>query len=191
MAKYPRIADDIRERIKKGEFEPDKKLPSISKFCDEYKISSATAQKAIGVLKGEGLVWSVPTQGIYLSNGKAISSRYARACEIEQTLRERLMSRVYGYKFPSTRELMSEFEVGSYIALGVIHNLERSKSIYRPSKYGKIYTSEEAMKEYWALFIMEMYPHITRRGELAQIDPPLYRRLMRYGHVLNEIMPAA
>jgi len=52
---HERIAADIREQIMSGDFEPDSPLPSTEQLKTRFGASSATVQKALGLLKDEGL----------------------------------------------------------------------------------------------------------------------------------------
>jgi DNA-binding GntR family transcriptional regulator len=52
---YRVIAAALRERIETGEFQPGDALPSINRLSQEYGVAKTTAQKALQVLKDEGL----------------------------------------------------------------------------------------------------------------------------------------
>jgi DNA-binding GntR family transcriptional regulator len=52
---YLRIAGDLRARIESGEFRPGDALPSITRLSQDYGVAKTTAQKALQVLKDEGL----------------------------------------------------------------------------------------------------------------------------------------
>lgn len=52
---HERIAADLREQIMSGDFEPDGDLPSTDRLKDRFGASGATVQKALGLLKDEGL----------------------------------------------------------------------------------------------------------------------------------------
>src|SRR6476620_8111858 len=54
--KYELIADDLRERITTGEFEPGSRLPSSRDLCEQWNVSRATAIKAMDVLRADGVV---------------------------------------------------------------------------------------------------------------------------------------
>lgn len=57
MAKYEKIADSLRERIRAGEWLPGAQLPSETPaLTTEYKVSLPTLRQAIGVLVTEGLI---------------------------------------------------------------------------------------------------------------------------------------
>jgi GntR family transcriptional regulator len=63
---WPRkqVADRIRQRIADGELGP--RLPSFAALAEEMGVSAMTVQKALAVLKDEGLVYSVPGLGTFV-----------------------------------------------------------------------------------------------------------------------------
>lgn len=52
---HERIAADLREQIMNGDIEPGSKLPSTEQLKARFSASGATVQKALGLLKDEGL----------------------------------------------------------------------------------------------------------------------------------------
>ncbi|HJQ64759.1 MAG TPA: GntR family transcriptional regulator [Gemmatimonadales bacterium] len=52
---HERIAADLREQIMAGDVEPGGDLPSTEQLKTRFSASSATVQKALGLLKAEGL----------------------------------------------------------------------------------------------------------------------------------------
>lgn len=60
---YLVIAGDLRARIESGEFAPGDALPSITRLAQEYEVAKTTAQKALQVLKDEGLARGVQGWG--------------------------------------------------------------------------------------------------------------------------------
>ena len=62
---YRQFADAYRERIAAGTMGP--KLPSIATLAETAGVSPMTVQKAINVLKAEGLVESRPGLGVFVS----------------------------------------------------------------------------------------------------------------------------
>ncbi|HUY46531.1 MAG TPA: winged helix-turn-helix domain-containing protein [Streptosporangiaceae bacterium] len=60
---YLVIAGDLRARIESGEFAPGDALPSINRLAQEYEVAKTTAQKALQVLKDEGLARGVQGWG--------------------------------------------------------------------------------------------------------------------------------
>lgn len=60
-AVYRQVADALRARIEDGSYGPGRAIPSLRTLMQEWEISRVTADRAISVLVGEGLV--VTTHG--------------------------------------------------------------------------------------------------------------------------------
>lgn len=71
MPKYPyeQVADDLRRRIASGEFPPGSKLPSRNQICEMYEVSTSVADKAMMLLKIDGLTESLPGVGVFVKEG--------------------------------------------------------------------------------------------------------------------------
>jgi DNA-binding GntR family transcriptional regulator len=61
---YQQVAARIRERIRAGELGP--RLPSYMNLAHELGVSPMTVQRAIGVLRDEGLVVTYPGRGTFV-----------------------------------------------------------------------------------------------------------------------------
>ena len=64
---YQQVAARIRERIAAGELGP--RLPSYMTLAHELGVSPMTVQRAIGALRDEGLVVTVPGRGTFVAPG--------------------------------------------------------------------------------------------------------------------------
>jgi DNA-binding GntR family transcriptional regulator len=64
--RYEEVADDLRARIAAGEFPPGSKLPSRSELCQHYQVSQIVADRAMWLLRQEGLTESLPGVGVYV-----------------------------------------------------------------------------------------------------------------------------
>lgn len=64
---YLQIADWLRSRIEAGEFGPDQRLPTETAIVQELGVARMTARKAMGVLREEGLVYTVHAQGTFVN----------------------------------------------------------------------------------------------------------------------------
>lgn len=56
MAKYEEIAEDIRNRILSGKYNPNEQLPLEKEMCEQYGVSRITIKKAVDELVTQGLV---------------------------------------------------------------------------------------------------------------------------------------
>jgi DNA-binding GntR family transcriptional regulator len=61
------VADLLRARIESGEFAPGDPLPSIVTLGTEYGVTTNTIQKALKILKAEGLIVSTPGYGTFVA----------------------------------------------------------------------------------------------------------------------------
>jgi DNA-binding GntR family transcriptional regulator len=62
---YQQVAARIRERIAAGELGP--RLPSYMALAHELEVSPMTVQRAIGILRDEGLVITRPGRGTFVA----------------------------------------------------------------------------------------------------------------------------
>jgi DNA-binding transcriptional regulator YhcF (GntR family) len=61
------LAALLRARIVSGELAPGTALPSIVALADEHGVATNTVQKALRILKAEGLIISVPSYGTFVA----------------------------------------------------------------------------------------------------------------------------
>jgi len=60
------LARILREMITSGKIAARQPMPSIKSITQQYGVAKGTAEKALGVLRDEGLVVTVPGRGIYV-----------------------------------------------------------------------------------------------------------------------------
>jgi DNA-binding GntR family transcriptional regulator len=60
------IAAALRDRIRSGEYPSGSALPTILELAAEFRVTSNTTRKALGILKDEGLIESVPGYGTFV-----------------------------------------------------------------------------------------------------------------------------
>jgi GntR family transcriptional regulator len=63
---YRQIAEILRRRIKAGQYPPDTRIPTESELVEAFEVARTTARRAIGVLREEGLIYTVPQRGSYV-----------------------------------------------------------------------------------------------------------------------------
>ncbi|MGH3712833.1 MAG: GntR family transcriptional regulator [Micromonosporaceae bacterium] len=66
MAKYERIADDLREKIRSGALAPGDRLPTEQALCTEYRVSLPVVRRALDVLAAEALTSTKHGVGTYV-----------------------------------------------------------------------------------------------------------------------------
>ncbi len=64
---YRQLADIVRGRIESGELGPGSRLPSITALAAQYEVAQITVQKALTLLKDEGLVVGVAGYGTFVA----------------------------------------------------------------------------------------------------------------------------
>lgn len=63
---YQRVADDLRQAIATGTYQPGDQLPTLAELTARYSIAVMTARDAIRQLTTEGLVVSRQGKGAYV-----------------------------------------------------------------------------------------------------------------------------
>ncbi len=64
---YIQLADILRARINSGELAPRRPVPSKRSLQQEYGVAGGTIDKAMTILREEGLVRTVVGRGIYVT----------------------------------------------------------------------------------------------------------------------------
>lgn len=63
---YRQLAGILRAQIERGELAPRRALPSINRLSQEYGIARGSVEKALQILKDEGLVRTTIGRGIFV-----------------------------------------------------------------------------------------------------------------------------
>ncbi|MCW2899559.1 MAG: GntR family transcriptional regulator [Streptosporangiaceae bacterium] len=63
--RYLQLAAILREQILSGEIGPKQPIPSKRMLRTQYSVAAGTVDKAVEVLRQEGLVMTVPGLGIF------------------------------------------------------------------------------------------------------------------------------
>lgn len=66
--KYRRLADELRARIRSGEFAPGEAIPSKATLMEERHLALGTVNKSIEILRDEGLLYTEQGSGTFVSN---------------------------------------------------------------------------------------------------------------------------
>jgi GntR family transcriptional regulator len=64
---YVQLSDILRARIESGELPPRRAVPSKRMLMQDYGVAGGTVDKAIGILRSEGLVRTVTGRGIFVT----------------------------------------------------------------------------------------------------------------------------
>lgn len=103
---YIKIADDIKRRVALGIIRDGDKLPSCRELAFELGINPNTVQRAYSTLEEEGVIYTVPKKGVYVSGGKTQEVKKIAAEKIAElkaaglaaTELEEIIKEVYGLK---------------------------------------------------------------------------------------------
>ncbi|PSL08187.1 regulatory GntR family protein [Haloactinopolyspora alba] len=64
--RYVQVADDLRHSITTGALTAGEKLPAARELAEEYGVAPMTAQKAVDVLKSEGVLYGAVGRGTFV-----------------------------------------------------------------------------------------------------------------------------
>ena len=64
---YQQIAQILRRRIGAGQYQPDTHIPTESEIVEEFEVARTTARRAVAFLREEGLIYTVPNRGSYVT----------------------------------------------------------------------------------------------------------------------------
>jgi DNA-binding GntR family transcriptional regulator len=83
--KYVQMADNLRDRIRRGELRPGDEVPSERQLAAEWGVARPTATKALDVLRREGLLAGRRGAGTFVTEPRNLrrqaEDRYARSRE--------------------------------------------------------------------------------------------------------------
>ncbi|MFF3895086.1 GntR family transcriptional regulator [Streptomyces sp. NPDC001812] len=81
IPRWRQVAAVIRSRIEEGVYPPRTRVPSVQQIVEEFGIATATAQKVNVGLKREGLLYTEPGMGSFVTADALDILRNARAEE--------------------------------------------------------------------------------------------------------------
>lgn len=65
--RWKQVAEELRRRIADGIYRPGHAIPSEIALVQEFGIARGTARKIVAALRDEGLVYTVPQVGSFVS----------------------------------------------------------------------------------------------------------------------------
>lgn len=74
IPRWRQVAEVVRRRIEDGTYPPRTRVPSVVQITAEFGIAAATAQKVLGGLRKEGLIYTEPGLGSFVAERPAESS---------------------------------------------------------------------------------------------------------------------
>lgn len=63
---WKQVAAEIKRRIETGQYQPGMPIPAERRLADELGVSVGTIRKAVGVLREEGLLVTLPQKGTFV-----------------------------------------------------------------------------------------------------------------------------
>jgi GntR family transcriptional regulator len=72
---YKQIAEIIRRRIEAGGYQADTRIPTESEIVGEFEVARTTARRAVAALREEGLIYTVPNRGSYVTRPSSSSPK--------------------------------------------------------------------------------------------------------------------
>jgi DNA-binding GntR family transcriptional regulator len=92
--KYQRIADELRRRIRTGEFAAGERMPAETDLTTQFRVSLPTVRQALSMLRAEGLIESRHGIGTFVKESRRLQRRsrhrYGRARSDKQLLTSHL-----------------------------------------------------------------------------------------------------
>lgn len=85
---YVQLSDLLREKIERGDWKPDQKIPSENELNQTYGISRMTARQVLARLVDEGLLFRVQGKGTFVAHRK-ISTRLPSYMGIREQLEQK------------------------------------------------------------------------------------------------------
>ncbi|WP_229398849.1 GntR family transcriptional regulator [Micromonospora okii] len=66
LAPYRQLAGILAARIRRGDWQPNRAIPSEAQLVQEYGIARATVRRAIAVLVDQDVLFVVPQRGTFV-----------------------------------------------------------------------------------------------------------------------------
>ena len=106
MLKYEKIADEIRQAIRKGQYSSGDQLPMEKDMCKQYQVSRVTIKRAMDALVQQGLVIKRRGSGTFV---KTLDDNYVKQLSLSTS------NQLYGfretYKGRKVRTEVLRFEI--------------------------------------------------------------------------------
>ena len=71
-----KIEEDLREKIRVGDYEADSPLLSVNELCARYSTSRLTVQKALSALVADKVIYSIPGKGYFVTGASDNEYRF-------------------------------------------------------------------------------------------------------------------
>jgi len=71
---YLQLVEILTERIERGDWQPNRPIPSEHQLTQEFGIARGTVRRAVRTLRDRGLVFTVPQRGTFVSPSSATTA---------------------------------------------------------------------------------------------------------------------
>ncbi|MFE3327551.1 GntR family transcriptional regulator [Streptomyces sp. NPDC059176] len=127
---YLEVSDSLRQKIKEGKI--TEALPSQAKLMSAHNVSRSTIERALAVLKSEGLIESVQGAGWYVAG---TGDRRPLVEKVTDLLRAEGVK--VGDPFPTEKELCEKFAASRTAVRSAIAQMEGQGLIGKGSTRGR------------------------------------------------------
>ena len=127
---YLQVSESLRQKIKEGEITEG--LPSQAKLMSDYGVSRSTIERALSVLKSEGVIESVQGAGWYVAG---TGDRRPLVERVTDLLRAEGVK--VGDRFPTEKELCERFSASRTAVRSAIAQMEGQGLIGKGATRGR------------------------------------------------------
>jgi GntR family transcriptional regulator len=124
VPRHKQLADELRARIRSGEWPPGKLLPSETRLSQEYGLGRGTVRRAVAILRGEGLV------DVASGRGTRVRSQPA---EVEELIGE--PDQFVTARMPTPEE-RAQFQLAEGVPVLVVHHPDGLLDVYPADAVG-------------------------------------------------------
>ncbi|MEP3347251.1 MAG: FadR/GntR family transcriptional regulator [Litoreibacter sp.] len=188
-----RVADQLRERIQKGDFAPGAQLPTESALVEQFGVSRTVIREAISSLRVDGLVKAHQGRGVFVCED--ISQQPFRLCSkhlnekdhIEQAMELRMCMEVSNVELAASRRTEADIK-DMYAALDKQHAAHLAGELGQIEDFQFHLAVAAATKNsYIADFLRFLGPFIIPANAMQHMDQqklPAYQESLRQEHLV-------
>jgi GntR family transcriptional regulator len=143
---YIQLKNLILDEIKRGNFKPNQKIPSIREISNDANISPMTVAQTIKMLQSEGWLYSIPGKGTFVERERKIEQKWERIVGFSEEIRSQGLipkSKVLSFKV----EKIEDIEVARCLEMGLNTKVVRLERIRYandlPIAYANVYMDYE------------------------------------------------
>ncbi|EEJ71161.1 GntR family transcriptional regulator [Lactobacillus ultunensis] len=179
-AKYVEVAEEIEEKIKKGQYKRQTALPDQETLAKEYNVSRLTIQKALDGLDRKGIVYKQSGMGTFVLGDIPFKDKRDAAVNAfiglgNQLGKNNVSSKVlhYSVEFPDDK-------TQEYL------NIDQTEPVYDIVRL-RIYEEEPLMIEHTYMPV-KLVPGLTKDVLHASVYDYMHKKLnLKFGHAYRRI----